>query len=74
MNKLEHLWSSLHSSLWFLHLRVRRATCHHPHVLRAALSGFLWWSAPSTPVMALGDASGLISDEQRTSLSNENES
>jgi len=58
MNKLKLLWSNLRSSLWFLRLLVRRATCRHPGVLRAALSGFLWWSALTTPVMGQGDAAG----------------
>ncbi|MEO7298633.1 MAG: mechanosensitive ion channel family protein [Verrucomicrobiota bacterium] len=51
----KQLWSKLHSSLWSLHSRLRQATCRHPRVLRAALSGFLWWGALTTPVMAQGD-------------------
>jgi len=58
MNKLKQIWSNQRSSLWFLRLLVRRATGRHPRVLRAALSGFLWWSALTTPVMAQGDAAG----------------
>jgi len=58
MNKLKQLWSNLRSSLWFLRLLVRRATGRHSRVLRVAFSGFLWWSALTTPVMAQGDAAG----------------
>jgi len=56
MNKLSRLWSNLRSSLWFLRLPERGAACRHPQVLRAALSGFLWWSVLITSVMAQGDA------------------
>ncbi len=58
MSKLKRLWSNLRSRLWLLRLLVRRATCRHPRVLRAALSGFLCWSALTTPVMAQADAAG----------------
>jgi len=58
MIQLKELWSNLPSSLWFLHLLMRRATCRHPRVLRAAMSGFLWWNVVTTPVVAQGNAAG----------------
>jgi len=58
MNKLNRLCSNLRSSLWFRRSLVRRATCQRPRVLRAALLGFLWWSALATAVMAQEAATG----------------
>jgi len=58
MNKLKIIWNHLQTSLWLLRLLARRATYRHYRVLRAALSGFLWWSVLTTPAMAQGDAVG----------------
>jgi len=58
MNKLKQLGGNLHSSLWLLRLLVRRATCRHPRVLRAALPGLLCWSVLTTVVSAQGAATG----------------
>jgi len=55
MNKLNLPWTNLRSSLWLLRLLVRRATCCHPRVFRAALLGLLCWGVLMTPVMAQGD-------------------
>ncbi len=58
MNQLKQLWSNPRSSLRLLRSLVGRATHRHLRVWWAALSGFLWWGALTTPVMAQGDAAG----------------
>jgi len=50
--------TNLQSSLWLPRLLARRAAHRHVHVVCAAFSGFLWWSALTTPVMAQGDVAG----------------
>jgi len=56
MNKFKLHWSNLRSSFWHLCLLVKRATNRHLRVSCAVLSGFTWWSALTTPIMAQGDA------------------
>ena len=58
MNNLKRHWSNLRSSLWLLRFLGLRATHCRSQVLRAALSGFLWWSVLAMPAMAQGDAAG----------------
>ncbi|MDZ4744078.1 MAG: mechanosensitive ion channel family protein [Verrucomicrobiota bacterium] len=57
MDKLKLHLSILRSSFWHLRLLVKQSSHLQLRILRAAFSGFLWWSALTTSVMAQADPS-----------------